>query len=175
VVLGPTPSVVSQVGPAHVLQPFYVRNTGNAFESVLVTVVDAPRLASLGWNATVQTSTQHVTDVAQLAPGENDTLYVQLNATSRVTLLPGSVTVSATVLNASGSVATSGTLSIPLGTVHPTAPPGTSVVVVTGPSVGSAPSSLPTWVVPLLVFVPALGLVVGVVVYRWWRTRRWRR
>jgi len=165
----------SQVGSAQVLQPFYVTNTGNTFESVLLTVVDAPRLASLGWTAVIQTSQHHGAGIAGISVGQNATFFVELNTTSRVFLAPGSVTVSASVLNASGSVAATATIPIPYGSVHPSVPPGGSTVVVTGPSIGAAPNSLPDWLVPLLVFLPAIGLAVGVITYRWWRTRRWTR
>jgi hypothetical protein len=173
--VGSSPTEVSQVGPAHVLLPFYAVNTGNAYESVLFTVVDAPRLASLGWSATVPGAQNQGPGMASFSAGLNQTLYVELNATGRVFLAPGSVTVSASVLNASGSIAATATILVPFGTVHPTTPPGGATVVVTGPSIGPAPSSLPDWLVPLLVFVPAIGLVIGVISYRWWRTRRWQR
>jgi hypothetical protein len=41
--------------------------------------------------------------------------------------------------------------------------------------VGAVPSNLPDWVVPLLSFLPAIALVLGVITLRWWRSRRWTR
>jgi dolichyl-phosphooligosaccharide-protein glycotransferase len=174
VALGPA-TLPAQVGSTEVFQPFYVRNTGNTFERVRLTVVDAPRLASVGWNATVLTSAKSATNLANLSAGGNVTFYVKLVATGPVFLPPGSVTVSGTVLNASGSASGTTTLKVPSGVVKPTVPPGGSAVTVTGPSIGAQPSTLPDWLVAVLAFVPAIALAVGVVTYRWWRTRRWTR
>jgi len=46
---------------------------------------------------------------------------------------------------------------------------------VSGPTLGSPPNLPPDWLVPFLSFVPAIALVVGILTYRWWRTRRWTR
>jgi hypothetical protein len=167
--IGTTPSLSSQVGADHVLQPFYVVDSGNAAETVALSVVNAAHLATLGWNSTVVNPAKSPITSSTLSAGENTTFFVSLNATAPVFLPPGAVTVSALVLNASGSVSASTTISIPFATVHPSVPPS-----VTGPSLGT-PSAFPDWLVPVLVFVPAIGLAIAIVTYRWWRTRRWRR
>jgi len=174
IVLGPS-SAASQVGPALVYQPFTVRNTGNTFEKVRLTVVDAPRLASLGWSATVLTSGKSSTSVANITDGENGTFFVKLVATGPVFLPPGTVTVSGSVLNASGAQSSTTTVTVPFGVIRPTAAPGGPTVTVTGPAIGPESTALPDWVVAVLAFVPAIALAVGVVTYRWWRTRRWTR
>ena len=172
--IGPTSNGV-QVGPSHVVVPFYVHNSGNVYEYVTVSVTDAPRLAGLGWSAKIGNSPKFSGSTVEVAAGANTTVYVNLNATGSVFLAPGSVTVSASVLNASGAVSRTTTLSVPPVTVSFSTPPGGSTVTVTGPSIGPAPSNLPDWVVPLLSFVPAIALAAGVYAYRWWRTRRWTR
>ena len=96
---------------------------------------------------------------------------MRLKATGAEFLAPGSVTVSAAVVNSSGSVQTSAQLTIGAGTLRAQSPSGAPVAV-SGPSVGSPPS-LPDWLIPLLSFVPAIALGLGLVTYRWWRTRRW--
>lgn len=175
VAVGPSSSSV-QVGPRHALVPFYLLNTGNLKEYVRLSVTDSPRLSSYGWAATIlNVREKHGGNITNLTAGENVTFFVQLNATSTIFVPPGYATVSAVVLNASGSESASATLPIPSGTVHPSVPPGGSALVVTGPSIGIAPSALPDWLVPLLVFVPAIALALGVIGYRWWRTRRWTR
>ncbi len=167
--IGATSSSASQVGVQHVLQPFYVLNTGNTYETVALSVVNSAHLASLGWSSVVQTDDDKPIATTNLTAGQNETLYVSLNATAAIFLTPGSVTVSADVLNSSGSVSASATIGIPLSTVHTQTPP-----TVTGPGVGPPPA-YPDWLVPVLVFVPALALIGVIVGYRWWRTRRWRR
>ncbi|MGD0249861.1 MAG: hypothetical protein ABSB97_03085, partial [Thermoplasmata archaeon] len=105
----------------------------------------------------------------------NETFFVILNATGSVFVPPGSVTVSVSVVNASGGVQRSVVLPIAFGTIQPKTPPGGTPVTVTGPSIGTSPFTLPDWVVPVLAFVPAIALAVGIYTYRWWRTRRWNR
>ena len=167
--IGTAASLSSQVGVGHVLQPFYVVDSGNAVETVALSIVNAAHLATLGWNSTVLNAAKSPITSTTLSAGENTTFFASLNATAPVFLPPGTVTVSASVLNASGSVSASTSIPIPFATVHPSVPPS-----VTGPSLGT-PSAVPDWLVPVLVFVPAIGLAVSIVTYRWWRTRRWRR
>ncbi len=173
VALGPG-SATSQVGSARVLVPFYVLDTGNQKEYLRLTVTDAPRLASYGWtSAILNVRQQHGGPITNLTAGENETFFVELNASGTVYLPPGTVTVSASVLNASGSISATITLGVGVASVRPNVPPNGSAIVVTGPGVGIAPAALPPWLIPALVFVPALALALGVIGYRWWRTRRW--
>jgi dolichyl-phosphooligosaccharide-protein glycotransferase len=174
VMIGPS-SAPGQVGVSKVLEPIYVLNTGNTFETVFLTVVNAPQLASLGWTATVGRTANSTSNLAGLSVGENVTYFVKLNATGSVFLAPGSVTVSASVANASGSITSTTVLTVAPGVLKPSVPPGGSAVTVTGPSIGPPSTALPDWVVAILSFVPAIALVAGVLTYRWWRTRRWTR
>jgi hypothetical protein len=84
---------------------------------------------------------------------------------------PGPVTVQVTVVNVTGTITSIVVLTFP----HPAVATSSGSFAVTGPQVQGGPSGLPTWVVPVLVFVPALGLFAAVTIYRWWRTRRWTR
>jgi dolichyl-diphosphooligosaccharide--protein glycosyltransferase len=169
----PAPSVAA----ASASLPFYVDNTGNQGETVVVAVADSVRLAGLGWSSGISSSTtspMHPSPYSQgLAQGGNITLYVNLTAMSSIFVPPGSVTVTVSVLNASGSLSQTVTLSVPVVSVRAGPTPGSPPVSVTGPSLGPAPNLPPIWLVPLLSFVPAIALVVGVLTYRWWRTRRW--
>ena len=174
VTVGPSSSPV-EVGTNRSVVPFYVDNTGNTFESVQLSVVDAARLVGLGWTVRVTNVGGATTSTAKLAAGENLTFDVTLNATGVVFLAPGTVTVSGTVVNASGSIQASAKIPVSLATVQPRTPPGGTPVTVTGPSIGTAPEVYPVGLVPLLSFVPAIALGLGIVLYRWWRTRRWTR
>ena len=169
VVVGAPSTTASEIGVDHLLQPFYVVNTGNTLETVAFSVVNEAQLATAGWKAVIVAGTTAAAASVSLAAGQNETLHVQLNATSAIFLPPGAVVVNAEVLNVTGSVSASAKIPIPLATVHPSAPP-----TVTGPSIGSPPP-YPDWFVPAIVFVPAAGLILAVFTYRWWRTRRWRR
>jgi hypothetical protein len=46
--------------------------------------------------------------------------------------------------------------------------------VITGPSIGTPPA-YPDWFVPLLCFLPAIGVVIFLGVRRYFKTRRWSR
>ncbi len=170
-----TSSVAIQVGPHQVLAPFFVANTGNLAERVGFSVVDAARLAGLGWHSTVTNRGQGTATFVDLGVGDNQTFYVVLNATSSIFVPPGSVEIRGTVTNASGSVQTTAVIPISFASVSPKVPPGGSAIVVTGPSVGTSPASLPDWLIPLLSFVPAIALGAGLASLRWWRSRRWTR
>jgi len=167
------------VAPASALVPFYVVNTGNQGETVMVSIDDTVRLAGLGWTSGFSTSiTSRVTPSPlseTLSTGANDTFYVNLTSTSSVFVPPGSVTITVSVLNATGGISKTLSLSVPVVAVRSGTTPGSPPLSVTGPSLGSAPNLPPFWLVPLLSFVPAIALVVGVLTYRWWRTRRWTR
>ena len=172
IAVGSTSASPPQVGATRIILPFYVLNTGNTGETVRLSLVDSARLTSYGWTATFVTGAQAVApQTYNLTAGQN--LSVQLNlSTSRSDALPpGPLTVQGILVPGEGSLASSVVLSVP----HAAVGTSSGTFHVTGPSVAAGPSALPIWFVPLLVFVPALLLVVGVVTYRWWRTRRWTR
>jgi hypothetical protein len=75
-----------------------------------------------------------------------------------------------TILNESLNSQQTLTFSIPSATV--TVNPYT---VVTGPGTGTAPVVYAEWLLIVLVLVPALVVGAIVLVWRWNRTRRWRR
>ncbi|HTT72579.1 MAG TPA: carboxypeptidase regulatory-like domain-containing protein [Thermoplasmata archaeon] len=175
-VYGTDGSVAAEVGIHEVKVPFYLVNTGNDGTTVLVSVVDLYRIQSLGWSVGFVTGGQNVTQPTKyVAAGSNATWFVDLTSTSSIFVPPGGITVAATALNASGAAQGSATLHVPAASVTVGPTNGTAPIVITGPSIGPAPSVLPDWVVPVLVFVPTLALIVGVLVYRYNRSRRWRR
>jgi dolichyl-diphosphooligosaccharide--protein glycosyltransferase len=174
IALGASSPSSSQVGPTEVLQSFYVTDTGNTAETVALSIVDGSRLLGLGWSSEIQSLERTATSTVHLSAGENQSLYVELNTTERVFVAPGSVTVSATVLDSNGSLSATQTIPVPYAALLPHVPPGSPAVTVTGPSIGTPPA-WPSWLVPVLVFVPAIALAVGLLSYRWWRTRRWTR
>ena len=106
-----------------------------------------------------------------LTAGQNASVLLNLSASSSAAIPPGSATVQATVTNPGTSVASTIVLKVPRPGIKTLA----GSLLVTGPSVGSGPSSVPAWVVPLAAFVPTLALIGGIAIYRWWRTRRWTR
>lgn len=169
--LGRSASTEATVGPLIALVPFYAFDSGNLPIGVDFGVQDSARLAALGWTAKIVVSGHTV--VAQptiLQPQSNQSFSVQLTATVGHALPPGSVTVVGRVVNGSGSLAPSLTLSVPSLSVSV----NSTTLAVTGPGIGS-PSPYPDWLVPLLAFVPALAFAAFVVGYRWYRTRRWVR
>jgi len=169
-VSGAIPSAVSGVAPYNASIPFYVKNTGNVPESVDLSIADSARLASLGWTGTIQSPRGSFTNPASFSPGENLSFSVSLVAPSAVAPLPGTVSILAYVLEGAGQISSTVTLPVPLVTVNP----GHGPTTVTGPSVGSEPA-YPIWFVPLLSFVPVIALVLGVLSYRWYRSRKWVR
>ncbi len=164
-----------RVGLSTAEVPFYVTNTGNVAETVVATISDSARLEGLGWSSNVSSGATPAQVQRSLAAGDNITLYVNLTATSSVFVPPGSVTVTLGVVESAGSVSASTTLKVPIGSVSARSTNGVPPLTVTGPSLGSAPNLPPDWLVPLLSFVPAIALVVGILTYRWWRRRRWTR
>ena len=174
VAVGPSAEGVTDSASGAVVS-FYVANTGNRGETVLLTVVDANRLAALGWNAIIGQTSTGESPTRFLAAGANSTQRVNLTQLGAAFAPPVSVSVEASVLNASGAVQASVTIAIPIASLHPTTPNGGAPFTVTGPSLGSPPNELPGWVVPVLVFVPAIALIAIYGAFRWWRTRRWTR
>ena len=172
--IGPySPSPV-QVGATSIAVPFYLSNLGNQPETVSLSEIDLPRLATLGWTATFVYFGNNVTSVT-LQAGQNSSASIHLTPSAPLSFPPGSVLVSASVVNASGSLTQTVTLSVPYAKVSAKSSVGSPPVTVSGPSITAASPALPNWVVPVLSFVPAIALAVGLVVYRWWRTRRWTR
>jgi hypothetical protein len=110
-----------------------------------------------------------------LTPQVNSTAEVNLTARGSVFVPVGTVTLSAIVTNSSGAVAASVTLTVPIATVSPGSTNVSAPFTVTGPGVGLQPAALPDWVIPLVVFLPAIGLAVAMLVRRWVKTRRWTR
>jgi dolichyl-phosphooligosaccharide-protein glycotransferase len=174
VATGPS-SLPTRVSSSTAAVSFYVTNTGNQKETILATIPDSARLQGLGWSSNVSSGPNPGQVERVLSAGDNITLYVNLTATSSIFVLPGTVAVSVSVVESAGSVSASATLKVPIAPVGTSSSNGAPPVTVTGPSLGSPPNLPPDWLVPLLSFVPAIALVVGVLTYRWWRTRRWTR
>ncbi len=172
--IGPYSTSPVQVGATSIQVPFYLSNLGNQPETVTLSEIDQPRLTTLGWTANFVYFGNNVTSVT-LQAGQNSSASVHLTPSAPLSFPPGSVLVSASVANASGGLTQTVTLSVPYAKVIAKSSVGSPPVTVSGPSVTAAPSALPDWVVPVLSFVPAIALAVGLVVYRWWRTRRWTR
>ena len=173
---GATSSSPPQVGIDHAIVPFYLSNTGNVLESVRLSVVNAQQLAAQGWSVSFRSISGALSsNVVSVDAYTNTTYSVNLTSTSSIFLPIGEVTVQGSVLNQSGAVQAIAELPVPIATFTTGTSNGTAPVTVTGPGVGAVPSVLPDWVVPLLSFVPAIALVVGVITYRWWRSRRWTR
>jgi dolichyl-phosphooligosaccharide-protein glycotransferase len=168
--LGAAASIGPSVGPFAVTLPFYALNTGNLPESTTFGIADASRLASIGWTASVHKGSTALTGSTVLAPGSNTTLQVLLSSPARQALPPGTVTVTATVANLSAGFSRTVVLNVPSATVSL----NNSSATVTGPNLGS-PSPYPSWLAPVLAFVPAAAFLVLVVTYRWFKTRRWTR
>jgi len=176
IAIGSTSSSPPQIGVSRALVPFYLANTGNVEESVALTVVNANQLAAAGWTVDFRSVSGGLTsDVVSLAAFANSSYSVNLTATSSIFVPVSEVTVQASVVNLSGAYQAVANIPVPTVSIATGTTNGTAPVTVTGPSVGAVPSVLPDWVVPLVSFVPAIALVVGVITYRWWRTRRWTR
>ncbi len=174
--IGSTSSSPPQIGVSRALVPFYLANTGNVEESVRLSVVNANQLAAGGWTVDFRDASGTLASpVVSLDAFSNSSYSVNLTSASSIFAPIREVTVQASVLNLSGSFQATATLAVPTVSVTTGTTNGTAPVTVTGPSVGAVPSVLPDWVVPLVSFVPAIALVVGVITYRWWRTRRWTR
>jgi len=169
VTVGPLSSVAPQVGPTRAVLSFYVANIGNQPENVTASVANLGHLALLGWYANLLQSGRVVTAPIYLNTGANQTVEVNLTAVGPASSLPQSVQIAVTVVS-TGAQHTL-VLKVPTASVVVGAPNAT----VTGPSVGVPTSTLPTWVIPVVSFVPALALVVGVLLYQWNRSRRWTR
>ncbi len=170
--LGSAPSTSPpQVAPTRILIPFYLVNTGNINETATVNIVDGTRLSNLGWSYSITQNGAPISGPVQLAAGVNNTYILNLTARGSIFILPGSVTISAATSSTNSSLVRTSELTVPVVTVA--IDPATFHLV--GAGVGTAPATLPDWLVPVLVFVPALVLLIFVLVWRWNRTRRWER
>ncbi len=170
--LGTSSSNPPDVGPTRAVLPFYVIDSGNTRETVLLTDVSETRLTSEGWNSNwIVSGTVSGSDTINLAAAENTSVSVNLTAMSSSSVGPGTVVVQVTVLNGTGGIVSSVDLAVP----HPGVGTSPGTLHVTGPGVTSGPSAIPDWFVPLVSFVPVLALIAVIALYRWWRTRRWTR
>ncbi len=171
VAIGASDAVKPDVTPTRITFDVYAANTGNIAESATLAAVDGARLQQLGWNVSFVSSGSALTGPLSLSTGANQSINVVLNASHGSALPPGSVTISATITNRSlGMTSSTVTLTIPVLAL----PLNSSSITVAGPNVGSPPTT-PDWLVPALVFVPALAVIVLMVVLRWRATRRWVR
>jgi hypothetical protein len=155
--------------------PFFLVNTGNAYEDVRLTIVDQARIESLGWSVSIHQGNGTLNGLVGLTPGVNSSAEVNLTALGPIFVPIGTVTLSAIVTNASGAVSAATTLKVPLGALAPGNPHSGPTFIVTGPGVGNATSTANDWLIPVLVFVPAIALAVALLVRRWVKTRRWTR
>ncbi|MCI4333810.1 MAG: hypothetical protein L3K01_08870, partial [Thermoplasmata archaeon] len=163
-------SIGASVAPYRVSLPFYALNTGNLGESTSFGVADSARLASIGWTAIVEKGTAVLHAPTPLSPGSNTSFQVVLSSPAHQALPPGSVTVTATVANLSGGFSRTVVLKVPTLAITL----NNSSAILTGPGLGS-PSPYPSWLPPVLAFVPGAAFLVVAVTYRWLRTRRWTR
>ncbi|HLN51996.1 MAG TPA: carboxypeptidase regulatory-like domain-containing protein [Thermoplasmata archaeon] len=171
--IGVAPTLPVEVGSDRILLPFYVANLGNTPETVSLSVVNSYSLAAKGWAAKfTELSGPLNSSVVTEAAGSNTSYLVNLTTTETIFLPPGSVTVSATVTNVTGTYSSSVTLTVPPVALRNA---GGTTFYVTGPSIGAAQSVPNEGVVAILAFAPAIVLAAGVLVYRWWRTRKWVR
>jgi hypothetical protein len=175
VAVGRSVTVAPTLSTNRALLAFYLINTGNVYEDAALTVVDQARIESLGWTVNIRALNSTLIGPVGLSPGINSTAEVNLTARGSVYVPVGSVTLSAIVTNASGAVSSSATIDVPVVTVRPGTTNVSAPFTVTGPGVAVPPSELPGWVIPLLVFVPAIALAIGLSARRWWKTRRWTR
>jgi dolichyl-diphosphooligosaccharide--protein glycosyltransferase len=175
VAIGASATGAPTVSTARALLPFYLVNTGNVYEDVRLSIVDEARINSLGWTVNIHAQNATLAGPVGLTPQVNSTAEVNLTARGSVFVPVGTVTLSAIVTNSSGAVAASVTLTVPIATVSPGSTNVSAPFTVTGPGVGLQPAALPDWVIPLVVFLPAIGLAVAMLVRRWVKTRRWTR
>ncbi|HEV2316412.1 MAG TPA: carboxypeptidase regulatory-like domain-containing protein [Thermoplasmata archaeon] len=166
---GPSSSIGTS-SPNQATVPFWILNTGNAPESVRLGISNAVDIRGLGWTATLEQQTTPIATNVTLQPGTNTTYNVVLRSPAGTPTAPTVVVVSAQAVN--GTYAASATAVLPVSVLNLEVSNGT--VVVTGPSIGSPPP-YPDWLVPTLVFVPALAVLVVAVVQRWMKTRKWVR
>ena len=165
----------SSVGAQKASVPFYLKNNGNAAETVRLSVGDAARLAGIGWSYTIQGETSpNVPRTLNLSAAANESLTVNLTFTGRTFVAPGSITLLAQVENVSHAPSSTVTISVPITKVKLSSSHGSGLTVV-GPGIGSPSKYLPEWALLVIVFVPTILLLAFVIARRWWATRRWSR
>ncbi|MCI4330719.1 MAG: carboxypeptidase regulatory-like domain-containing protein [Thermoplasmata archaeon] len=158
------------LSPTSATLPFYLLNTGNVPEAIALSIQDGARVSGLGWSYQILQGKSVVNAPQTVQAGANQSFFVHLTAPTGAALPPGSVTVSAHVLNLSGTLVRLQPLAVPELKLSL----NSTTVLITGPNIGSPPT-YPDWLVPLLSFLPAVALVIGVATWRWYRTRRWTR
>ncbi|MHB8351411.1 MAG: hypothetical protein ACYDFT_01760 [Thermoplasmata archaeon] len=158
------------VGSDSTTLPFWAMDTGNTPEIVSFAVPNLASISGLGWTAQIMSGTSPVLSPVTLSPGTNTSYHVLLTSGPDNPLIPGTVRVVATVQNASATASASlviGVSDLPLTISNNT-------LTVTGPGLGTPPA-YPGWVVYPLVFVPAAAVLLFMVTFRWYRSRRWHR
>ncbi|HTT17162.1 MAG TPA: carboxypeptidase regulatory-like domain-containing protein [Thermoplasmata archaeon] len=164
-------SALPKVGSAQAILPFYLTNRGNTNETVVLTAVDAARLASYGWTVGWMQNNKTLSgDTVDLSAGENASLALNLTTSLAAAIAPGSVTVLASVQGRPTATA-----EVVLVVPHPSVGTLAGSLSVTGTRVQSGPPAVPSWILPVAAFGPTIALLAAIVVYRWWRTRRWTR
>jgi dolichyl-phosphooligosaccharide-protein glycotransferase len=164
----------AQAGTAQVEIPVYVHVTGNAPETIGLEVTSSAALERIGWSYNWLTGDKVVTPpFAGLAAGSNQTYTLNLTTKLDVFVIPKNVSLEATVLDEKGTYTSTALLVVPTGKLGLAS--GSGAFTVLGAGLGSPSSALPEWAVVPIAFAPAIALLVGVSVYRWWRTRKWTR
>ena len=163
------------VGTASALVPFIVRNTGNTIESINLSLVDAKRLAGIGWSFAFTSNGVRVLPlVANVSAGYNATYAVNLTFNGTTFVAPGSVTVLGTVVGVKDAPSSSVTLAVKLTRISVKQNQG-STLTVTGPGVEAPPFVVPEWALAAIALAPSAALLIAIVARRWWKTRRWSR
>jgi alpha-D-ribose 1-methylphosphonate 5-triphosphate synthase subunit PhnH len=99
---------------------------------------------------------------------------VNLTFNGSVFVVPGAVTVIATVVTISNGPSASVTLTVPVGHVSVSTTKGPPVAV-TGPGIEAVPFILGQWPLVAIALAPTAALILAILVRRWWKTRRWSR
>ncbi|MGP8134990.1 MAG: carboxypeptidase regulatory-like domain-containing protein [Thermoplasmata archaeon] len=173
--IGPRAGHPVAIGADRAQVPFSVHNSGNVPESVELAVENSARLAGIGWSYSFGGHVGNRTaKVVSLSGGGNGSFLLNLTFVGTAFVAPGSVTITATVLNVTRAPSASVTLSVPITKVTVSTSRG-SALTVTGPGIGSSSAYLGQWELAALALIPAGLLVALIVVRRWWSTRRWNR
>jgi len=152
---------------------FYVHNTGNVGETVQIALADPSRLTSLGWSYGFGKAND-TESVVNLSAAANESYTLNLTFGGTAFVVPGSVTITALVENATLGPSASVTVRVDITKVAVGTSHGSSLTV-TGPDLGTSSTYLAEWELLTIALVPAGLLVALILVNRWWRTRRWSR